>query len=152
MNNNSSIFSLCVIALLIYSGCKPESHNHFIIQNNSSKIIRIVPSSWPVETPVNFCLKPSFEYENMYSDDCRVLPYSQRDFVETGADWYGLVTRHDTTYFYVYLIDDIINMTCDEFKQINPVIHFWKVTRDDMEACDWTLVYSPKEPTDKTQK
>lgn len=89
----------------------------------------------------------------MISDEGKISPFSERDFVADGFfSWYSAVVQNDIVFFYVYLVEDILNMSCEEFKRINPVKHVWAVTRDDMEACDWTLVYSPKEPTDKTQK
>ena len=40
---------------------------------------------------------------------------------------------------------DIDTMSCEEFEQKFPLKKEWKVTLADMQACDWTLVYEPKE-------
>jgi hypothetical protein len=36
-------------------------------------------------------------------------------------------------------------MSCEEFKQKYPIKKEWGVTLVDMEARDWTLVYTPEE-------
>lgn len=82
----------------------------------------------------------------MISDDGTILPHSERDFVKDGIfSWYTHIVQNENTYFYVYLVDDILNMSCEDFKRVNPVKHFWAVSRDYMDACDWTLIYPPSE-------
>ena len=51
----------------------------------------------------------------------------------------------DTMYLGVFNRIDIDTMSCEEFEKTFPLKKEWKVTLADMEACDWTLVYTSEE-------
>lgn len=58
----------------------------------------------------------------------------------------SLISRpNDTLYIGVFCRKDIDTMSCEEFKQKFPLKKEWKVTLADMQACDWTLVYTPED-------
>lgn len=146
MQHSHFTILLKFLLLLLCTGCQTD-HGHFIIRNNTSETIRVLPSKYQLEAPLSFDLKPSFETEYLYADDCRILPHSERDFVKDGINWRQFVINNDPSpiYFYVYRLEDIMNMSSADFRRTNPVIHCWIVTRDTMEKCDWTLVYPPSQ-------
>ncbi len=146
MNTSSLITNAYLLLLLLCTGCYRPERPHLIIKNNSGEIIRVFLQRHPLETPLESCFTPTSEYDDMISDDCKILPCSEKDFVKDGLlSWYTSIIQNDIIYIYVYLVDDIMNMSCEEFKSINPVKHVWVVSRDDMDACDWTLTYPPSE-------
>jgi len=41
--------------------------------------------------------------------------------------------------------DDVDKMSCEEFERVYPIKKVWDLTLEELEACNWTLVYSPGE-------
>ena len=51
----------------------------------------------------------------------------------------------DTVYIWVFNRIDLDTLSCDEYNKFFPLKKEWKVTQKDMEACNWTLEYTPDE-------
>lgn len=45
----------------------------------------------------------------------------------------------------VFYWEDVDKMSCEEFMRVYPLKQCWELTFEDLEACNWTLVYSPEE-------
>lgn len=132
------------IVLFSNSSCKYEEGQRFIIKNNSDKDIVVIFST---NGPVNqfpTCIKPttSYEYEQMVYQSV-VFPNSEKNF-ERRRFGESLKTNPNLTLnIGIFYLDDVNTMSCKEFVQLFPLKKEWEVTLEDMEACDWTLVYTP---------
>ena len=82
------------------------------------------------------------EYEN-YIYYKSIKPHSSKNMVNIAASI--LNKPNDTTYIWVFNRIDLDTMSCDEYNKFFPLKKEWKVTMADMEACNWTLEYTPKE-------
>ena len=135
------ILSMLLISTFFAETCvKKEEGQSLIIQNNSNeKIIPYVACIHPTLDKDPGCLKPSGKFERSDYLDGQILPKSSKKFEEIGS----LFINHplDTMYIYLYNCIDIDNMSCEEFRQKNPIQKRWAVTKSDVEACNWTLVY-----------
>jgi hypothetical protein len=143
----------CKFVLLIFisflfcnGGCEERKEQYYlIIQNNSDKEIVFTGSGYSSVSQDTQCIKPliKFEYENfIYS--AMIKPYSSKkmgiDMIIEQMQKYNLAWSLG-----IFNRIDMDTMPCEEFKQKYPLKHEWKVTLADMEACDWILVYPPKE-------
>jgi len=74
-----------------------------------------------------------------------ISPYSSRKIgIDIMVDY--LQTYPNATWFLaVFNREDIDNMSCEEFKKAYPLKKEWQLTFEDLQACDWTLVYTPEE-------
>ena len=140
------ILLIFVFALSVNGSCEhQEEGQRFIIQNNSEQEIIIAYGSFPIPRESN-CLKSGakFEYEALIRDRM-IKPHSSKNF-ERMRLGESLISRpNDTLYIEVFYRADIDTMSCEEFEQKFPLKKEWKVTLADMQAADWTLVYTPEE-------
>ena len=131
-------------ALFVNGSCEYKEGHRFIIQNNSDlEIIPIFDRYYSIsQRPV--CVKPDtrIEYGDFIYHNA-IKPYSSQNFERTGAAEDLMSHTTDTIYIGVFNRIDIDTMSCEEFKEKNPLKKEWKVTLADMQACDWTLVYEP---------
>lgn len=114
------------------------------IQNNSDKEIIVQGSLYSSMALDTMCFKPMtrMEYKNLiyYS---LIKPHTSR---KIGVD--VVVNSLQTYPQFIWSLGifnriDIDRMSCEEFKQVYPLKKEWKLTLADMQACDWTLVYTP---------
>jgi len=82
------------------------------------------------------------EYK-MFIYDRMIKPHSSKNMIYLAASM--LYKPRDTTYICVFNREDLDTMSCDVFVEKYPLKKEWKVTVEDMEACNWTLVYTPEE-------
>ena len=131
-------------ALFVNGSCEYKEGHRFIIQNNSDlEIIPIFDRYYSIsQRPV--CVKPDtrIEYGDFIYHNA-IKPYSSQNFERTGAAEDLMSHTTDTIYIGVFNRIDIDTMSCEEFKEKNPLKKEWKVNLADMQACDWTLVYEP---------
>jgi len=139
-------FILLALSFFLFcsSSCENPKAQHFItIQNNSDKEIIINNGWFPIPRESN-CLKSGarFEYEDLIRDRM-IKPHSNKTFERDGWDEDMFCNTNDTLYIEVFYRTDVDRMSCEEFEKTFPLKKEWKVTLADMEACDWTLVYTP---------
>ena len=70
-----------------------------------------------------------------------VEPNSRKNFERIGLGEWLVNPSNDTLYVGVFNFIDIDTMTCEEFESDFPIKQEWAVTLEDMELCDWTLVF-----------
>jgi len=147
MKTYKFILSVLVLALFCSGSCEHKEGQRFIIQNNSEQEIIVVNDFYYSIESRPTCLKfKDTEYQN-FIYNCAIKPHSDKNFERNGGGIGEYVLSHpnDTLYIGVFNRIDIDTMSCEEFKQKFPMKHEWKVTLTDMQAADWTLVYTPKE-------
>jgi len=145
MNKYKFIIPLLIFALFYNGSCEREEEHRFVIQNNSDAEIFPVFDMYYSIAQRPCCLKPTIESERRQYNDLKIKPYSSKNFEGNGFAEHIMSKPNDTMYIGIFNCADIDTMSCDEFKQKYPLKKEWKVTLADMEACDWTLVYTPEE-------
>jgi len=145
MKKYNSILLLFAFILFCNGSCEDKEKQSLIIQNNSDKeiIVNCVSSSY-FNNPICLSVKglSGREYEN-YIYYKSIKPHSSKNMVNIAASI--LNKPNDTTYIWVFNRIDLDTMSCDEYNKFFPLKKEWKVTMADMEACNWTLEYTPKE-------
>ena len=145
MNKYTFMIPLLIFALFYNGSCeRQEEGQPFIIQNDSDKEIIADFSRYVTISQDTVCIKPVTKSE--YDDFIRsnmIKSHSNKNFERFSN--FILKNPQDTLYIGVFYRVDMDTMPCDEFKQKYPLKKEWKVTLADMEACDWTLVYTPEE-------
>jgi hypothetical protein len=141
------ILLIFVLALFVNGSCEHQEGQRFIIRNNSDKEIIIMNSFFSI-TQDTLCLGLDLLTKMKYQDFIyyrMIPPHSNKNFerIRWGE---SLINRpNDTLYIGVFYRADIDAMSCEEFEQKFPIKKEWKVTLVDMQAADWTLVYTPEE-------
>jgi hypothetical protein len=146
MKKYKFILLIFIAALFCNGSCEYREGQRFIIRNNSDETIVVqFSTSIPVSQGPT-CMKPptSFEYEEMIHQKA-VFPNSAKNFERNRLGELMMSRPNDTLYIGVFYRADIDVMSCEEFEQEFPLKKEWKVTLADMEACDWTLVYTSEE-------
>lgn len=147
MNKYRYILLIFITALLCNGSCESQENQYFItIQNNSDKEIIYRGSLYFSIALDTMCFKPmsKMEYQELIYL-CLIKPYSSR---KIGIDMIVNTLQTNPNFMWslgVFNRIDIDTMSCEEFEQKFPLKKEWKVTLADMQACDWTLVYEPKE-------
>lgn len=150
MKKYNFVLLLLVFILFCSGSCEHSKEGQrFIVQNNSDNEIVVV---WGFYSPVSkereSCFKPTSKFEHRDLMDISIKPHSSKNFERNGGGIGEYVVNHpkDTLYIGILHRIDIDTMSCEEFKQKFPLKKEWKVTLADMQACDWTLVYTPCNP------
>jgi len=148
MKKYNSILLLFIFGLFFNGSCEHKEGQHFIIQNNSDLeiVIEFDKSSIAKNTRcvINQNVVTRREYQDfIFARMIRPRSYKNFEKIKVGE---SLISRpNDTLYVGVFYRADIDTMSCEEFEQQFPLKKEWKITMADMEAADWTLVYTPEE-------
>lgn len=147
MKKCNFLLLMFIIILFINGSCEHrEEGQRFIIRNNSDNaiVVQFATDSSVSQAPT--CMKPTttMEKENMIHQKL-VFPNSEKNFERNRLGELMINRPNDTLYIGVFYLTDIDKMSCEKFEQAFPLKKEWKVTLADMQACDWTLVYEPKE-------
>ena len=137
---------LFISALFCVWSCNGQDDKYYItIQNNSEKEI-IYQSSLYSSMADTTCFKPMTKREyRQLIDLCMIEPHSCR---KVGIDIVvNCLQSYPNTAWSLGIFnrEDIDNMSCEEFKKAYPLKKEWQLTFEDLQACDWTLVYTPEE-------
>lgn len=141
MKGLKSIMLLFVVLLLCGNSCERKEDKYVLtIINQSNKELVYFISSFDTVA----CVKPDDkrERQNMFYYKA-IKPYSNR---RIGMDMFvDSWQKHNTEPYFLYLYDihDIDTMNCEEFVRTHPLKIKWELFFTDLEACDWTLVYTP---------
>ena len=148
MNKYNFMIPLLIFALFCCSACeKKEDVYSITIQNNYDKEIIFIFSEYVSVSETPQCLIQNMTKQE-YSDfiyDKMIKPYSSK---KIGIDWLietMNINPDKMLSIGIFHRIDVDTMSCEEFKQIYPLKKEWKITLADMEAYDWTLVYTPEE-------
>ncbi|MDR1180637.1 MAG: hypothetical protein LBL13_01470 [Bacteroidales bacterium] len=142
-------FSLLIFIFVFFcnGSCKEKMGEYFItIQNNSDKEIICIGLMNISVAQDSLCIKPTtkFEYEDFIYNNM-IKPYSSRkieiDMIVKEMQIYPDIVW----YIGVFNRIDMDTMSCEEFKQKYPIKKEWQITLADMEAVNWTLVYTSEE-------
>jgi len=129
--------------------CERADNNqyHLTIYNNSEEDIVSFGSLYHSMALEKECVKPSTRLEYLDLKRKVIKPYSSQingidlvvDFMRTYPDiiWKWSIGIFDW--------DDVDKMSCEEFERVYPIKKVWDLTLEELEACNWTLVYSPGE-------
>jgi len=140
------IVLLFVLPLFINGSCEDNENQRFIIRNNSDKEIIIINSYRSVAEETSCFIQNMTKREYQDFIYYRMIPAHSNKNFERIMWGESLISRpNDTLYIGVFCRKDIDTMSCEEFKQKFPLKKEWKVTLADMQACDWTLVYTPED-------
>lgn len=147
MNKYKYILLIFISALYCCISCESQDKHFFItIQNNTDKEIIYQGSLHSSVALDKMCFKPMTkkEYEDfIYSR--LIKPYSSRK-IEIDMIVNNLQSIPNSTWSLgIFNRIDIDTMSCEEFEQVFPLKKEWKVTLDDMQACDWNLVYTAED-------
>lgn len=147
MNKYTLILLIFISALFCCISCESQEKHFFItIQNNTDKEIVYQGSLHSSIALDTMCFKPMTkkEYEDfIYSR--LIKPYSSKK-IEIDMIVNNMEANPDIVWSLgIFNRIDIDTMSCEEFKQVFPLKKEWKVTLADMQACDWTLVYTPED-------
>lgn len=130
--------------LFVNGSCENKKKQSLIIQNNSDK--EIIVEHLRFKNPGCLSLKElklidKREYENIINAKA-IKSRSSRNMINIAAS----ISHNpiDTIYIWVFNRIDMDTMSCEEYEQKFPLQKEWKVTQADMEARDWTLVYTPE--------
>lgn len=133
----------------MYSGSceRQEDKNkyHLIIQNNSDKILYVEGSICFSVALDSTCKKPTTRMEYNQLIHYLTQPFTSQ---KMGADVIvdEMMIHPETIWSIgVFHWEDIETMSCEEFTRVFPLKKLWELTLDDLESCNWTLVYSPEE-------
>jgi len=145
----SKFILLLIFAFVLFCGgsCEKKEGQYFItIQNNSDKEIIFTLDLYSSISQDTMCFGTMItkEYKNLIRN-FMIKPNSSKkkeiDLIVEDIQKYpdfklsiGIFNRID-----------VDTMSCEEFKQNYPLKKEWSLTLADMEACDWTLVYTPDE-------
>jgi hypothetical protein len=140
------IVLMFVLPLFANGSCEHNENQRFIIRNNSDKEIVIINSYRSVAQDTSCFIQNMTKREYQDFIYYRMIPpHSNKNF-ERIMWGESLISRpNDTLYIGVFYRTDIDAMSCEEFEQEFPLKKEWKVTLSDMQAADWTLVYTPEE-------
>ena len=140
------ILLIFVLALFVNGSCKHQEGQRFIIRNNSDKEIVIINSYCSVAQDTSCFIQnmTKREYEDFIYYRM-IPPHSNKNFERIRWGESVISRPNDTLYIGVFYRADIDAMSCEEFEQQFPIKKEWKVTLADMQAADWTLVYTPEE-------
>jgi len=147
MNKYRFILLIFISALFCSGSCERQEQQYFItIQNNSDKEIIYQGSLYSSMTLDTMCFKPMMKSEYQDFIYYRVIkPYSSRK-IEIDLIVNNLQNNPNVIWSLgIFNRIDIDTMSCEEFKRKFPLKKEWKVTLADMQACDWTLVYTPED-------
>lgn len=143
-----NLILLAFLFIIFYgSSCEEKKGQYFIIQNNSDMEIIIVFSRFKSMLEPH-CMSSTtlttMEYQKFVRNST-IKPHSNRNFEERNLK--ESLTKHpnDTLYIGVFNRIDVDTMSCEEFEQEFPLKKEWKVTLADMQAVNWTLVYTAEE-------
>jgi hypothetical protein len=147
MKKYNIIILLLFVCILLGSGsCENREGQYYItIQNNSDKEVIFMGSTHSSVTQDTQCIKPTtnFEYVDfIYSNTIKPFSSKKKEI--------DRLVEHMQTYNLTWSLGifnriDMDTMSCEEFKQKYPLKKEWQATLADMEACSWTLVYTPEE-------
>ncbi|OJX83230.1 MAG: hypothetical protein BGP01_06965 [Paludibacter sp. 47-17] len=147
MNKYRFILLIFITALFCNGSCERRENQYFItIQNNSDKEIIYQGSLYSSIALDTMCFKPmsNMEYQELIYR-CLIKPYSSRK-IEIDMIFNTLQTNPNIMWSLgVFNRIDIDTMSCEEFERAFPLKKEWVVTLADMEANDWTLVYTPED-------
>ncbi len=146
MKTYKFILLIFISTLFCNGSCESQEKQYFItIQNNSDKEIVFQGSLLSSIAQDSMCFKPmtGMEYEDFIY--LRLIkPYSSRK-VEIDIIVKNLQANPDIMWSLgIFNRIDIDTMSCEEFEQQFPLKKEWKVTLADMQAADWTLIYTPE--------
>lgn len=137
---------LMFLSAVFCSGSCERAEPQYVltIQNNSDKEIVFQGSLYFSMALDTMCFKPmtKMEYQSFIRYNS-IKPYSSK---KSGADFVIHRLQDDPKLILslgIFNRIDIDRMSCEEFKQVYPLKKEWKLTLADMQACDWTLVYTP---------
>lgn len=140
-------FFLLFVPLLLCCGTcqKDEAKYNLTIVNNSDKEIITVSSLSRSIALDTTCLTPTIRREYFALKRSVIKPY---DISIGGVD--DVVEDFHTNPNLVWSIgvfywEDVDKMSCEEFKRVYPLKQYWDLTLEDLEACNWMLVFSPEE-------
>ena len=140
---------ITVVILSINGNCERYEHQHnLIIQNDSDKELICVASDYGsllVDTTafpnrLDKCYT-RLEYLD-FIDDFLIKPHSNKKLgIDHMVDY--LQTHLEAKLSVgVYYRSDIDSMTNKEFLRLYPIKKCWDLTLEDLEECNWTLLYS----------
>ncbi len=147
MKTYKLILLIFISALFCNGSCEHQENQRFIIQNNSNKEIIIMNSFFSIAQDtlcINLDLLTRIEYQDFIRDRM-IAPHSNKNFERIMWGESMISRPNDTLYIGVFYRADMDTMPCEEFEREFPLKKEWKVTLADMQAADWTLIYTPDE-------
>ena len=146
MNMYRLLLLLFASALSCGGSCERQDEYYITIENDSDKEIICIGSLYHSIVQDTICFKPMAkkEYRDLIKDSM-IEPYSNRKIGINIVINYLQTYPNATWFLAVFNREDIDNMSCEEFKKAYPLKKEWQLTFEDLQACDWTLVYTPEE-------
>jgi hypothetical protein len=140
--NFKNVIIIFAITIFCFGTCRNEEEGQsLIVHNNSSK--DVVPSCafFPLmdKTPAPTCIELGTKVKRATLDRVQIPANSSKKI--NGAATVLIERPQDTLYIYLYNRIDVDKMSCEEFKQKNPIQKRWAITKTDAEAMNWTLEY-----------
>lgn len=146
MKGLKSIMLLFVVLLLCGNSCEEKEDKYIVtIQNQSNEELIYQGSTYETSlADTIFCLKPDGKRsrQNMFRNS--IKPHSYK---RIGIDFLVNDLRENGVKWSLFLFDimDVDTMTCEEFARKYPLKKMWTLTWDELEACDWTLMYTSED-------
>lgn len=151
-----SILYLLIPVLLFCNAChdpKEDQYHITLINNSDEEIIWTWGTPGPRPKERIGALKPSIRQEYFSLIHNLIKPHTTE---ERGVDWLVEILVNYPSYMMtleIYRFDgfeemswrDVIDMSYDEFDQKFPLKKTWVLSLEDLEARNWTFVYSPEE-------
>ena len=137
----TKLFLLFLSFPLFYCGsCNDKVQQSFWVVNNSDQDIVLSYSSFDHFFGDNICApKKGVRIERVFFDTYVARANSVKNFSNIA----GFVTHYpsDTIWIYIYLLDDVDNMSCEEFNAKDPYKKRFVIAKADVEAMKWTITY-----------
>ena len=147
---------LLILVLLSCTSCHETQPGlyYFTFYNDSEEVVQVAGHLYSSVMPLADCaFQPStrLEYNDLIHD--LIEPHSSVvtciddvvDYLQThpGEKWSVHVYNFDCLETMSWR--DVIKMSCAEFAQLCPLRTVWEFSLEDLEASNWTIVYSSEE-------
>lgn len=134
---------ILIIPIFCFGACRNNEENGQIlfIQNHSNYHIVPIFAYYKSMDNRDICIKPTNKFQMADLEDVTIPPSSSK--TQKGIANFFIDHPSDTLYVYIYNRIDIDNMSCEEFNSERPIQKSWAITKADIEAVNWTLVYEP---------
>jgi hypothetical protein len=137
-----NIILIFIIPMFCFGTCENKEEGHgIIVQNNSNEDIVPLCAYFPLmdKTPAPTCIESGSKFERASLDRAQIPANSSKKM--SGVATVLIERPQDTLYIYLYNRVDVYEMSCEEFKQKNPIQKRWAITKADAETMNWTLEY-----------
>ncbi len=137
MKKKFTMSFIMTVLLFCFASCERRDGQDFYVENNSRYNIVLNWGGFPMDGPALTCFSGMNERE--FLDDFVVKANTVKNLENIGNS----ITRKspDTIYMYIYMREDVDNMSCEEFKAKNPYKKRYALTQTDAEAMGWTITY-----------